>query len=101
EKSFARAVELDPDNAPAHMALAEEAYCRADRKGMLAHMHEVFLRRPTGDNGRNRSRYGQDDEGSISKLGQWAVELAADPEIASYLSGTEAGEHAADYRLML
>ena len=104
--SFERALELDPENAGAHAAMADLAYHAGDRRALLTHMVACFVQnRMTSSSQQAQARSGAESswyEGLIPdrRMHLWAVELSRDPEIASYLAG-ETGDEAASGRLLL
>lgn len=87
-RSFERALELDPDNTTAHLALAQEAAARGDRRALLEHMLELFVRQ-------------QNDREIAERMYAWAAALAGDSELSSYLADGGENPRAREMRVML
>lgn len=105
QEAFKRAVELEPDDVSSHTILAHEAFCRGDLKGMLPHMLEVYWKRSGGGEseygyGSRSGRYGG-QQSEPNQMCEWANALLADPQVTAFLSGSEVGEKAFEYRVML
>ncbi len=112
--SYRKAVELEPNNAHAHRALAELTFHAGEREAALDHLREVFLAQyqTLGTATRRMQQpynyYGFDPEDSEeepawsagSEERVWAAELARDPAIAERLRNATAQDDL-DARLTL
>jgi tetratricopeptide (TPR) repeat protein len=117
---YQRASELDPDSTSAHMNAARAAFRHdpPDHQALLRHMLECFVRR-NGATGSSRSRgspyysnqaypgyYGdgedESDPGTAeNEMSRWALALAQDPQLSTYLADPSLADRAGECKIML